>query len=86
MTYSSLPLPPGMLAVINFYVDLKGNFTEHTYEVKANGLLMDQYSNKVIISGIHITPMQTDTIIPFIVINLPIESIFLSKQEVLYDF
>ena len=34
MTYSSLTLPPRMLAVINVYMDLKRNSTEHTYEVK----------------------------------------------------
>ena len=34
LTYSSLNLPPRMLAVINVYVDLKGNSTEQTYEVK----------------------------------------------------
>ena len=64
MTYSSLPLPPRMLAVINVHVDLKGNSTEYTYEVKPNSLLMDQYPNMVIIPVIHITPKQTDTIAP----------------------
>ena len=37
----------------------------------------------VIIPVIHISPMQTDTIVPFIIINLSTESIFLSKCEVL---
>ena len=83
MTNSSLTLPPRMLAVINVHVDLKGNPTEHTYEVKPNSFLMDQYPNMVIIPVIHITPMQTDTIIPFIIIHLSTESIFLSKHEVL---
>ena len=45
-----------MLAVINGHVDLKGNSTEHAYEVKPNSPLMDQYPNMVIISVIHITP------------------------------
>ena len=72
-----------MLAVINVYVDLKGDSTEHTYEVKPNSLLMDEYPNMVIIPVIHITPMQVDTIIPFTVINLSTESIFLSKCKVL---
>ena len=49
MTYSSLISPPRMLAVINVHVDLKGNSTQHTYEVKPNSLLMDQYPNMVII-------------------------------------
>ena len=83
MTYSSLTLPPRMLAVLNFYVDLKENSTVHTYGVKPNSLLMDQYPNMVIIPVIHITTMQTDTIIYFIVINLSTKSIFLSKCEAL---
>ena len=57
MTYSSLILPPRILAVINVYVDLKGNSAEHTYEVKPNSLFMDQYPNMVIIPVIHITLM-----------------------------
>ena len=57
MTYSSLTLPSRTLAVINVHVDLKGNSTEHTYEVKPNSLLMGQYPNMVIITVIHITPM-----------------------------
>ena len=57
MTYSSLTLPPRTLAVINVHVDLKVNSTEHNYEVKPSSLLVDQYSNMVIIPVIHITPM-----------------------------
>ena len=83
MTCSSLILPPRTLAVINVHVDLKGNFTEHTYEVKPNSLLMDQHPNMVIIPVIHITPKQTDTIDPFFIITLSTESIFLSKSEIL---
>ena len=83
MTYSSLPLPSRMLAVINIHVDLKETSTEHTYEVKQNSLLVDQYANMVIIHVIYIMPVQTDTIILFIIINLSTESIFLSKCEVL---
>ena len=83
MTYSSLTLPPRMLAVINVHVFLKVNSTEHIYEVKPNSLLKEQYPNMVIIPVIHITPMQTDTIVPFIVSNLSIKPIFLSKCEML---
>ena len=44
---------------------------------------MDQYHNMGSIPVIHMTPLQTDTIIPFILINLSAESIFLSKHEVI---
>ena len=40
MTYSSLTLPPRILAVVSVHVDLKENSTEHTYEVKPNSFLM----------------------------------------------
>ena len=33
---------------------------------------MDQYPNKVIIPVIHMTPKHTDTIVPFVIINLSI--------------
>ena len=39
MTSSSLTLPPMTLAVIDVYIDLKGNSTEHIYDVKPNGFL-----------------------------------------------
>ena len=83
MTYSSLNLHPRMLDVINVYVNLKGNSTEHICEVKPYSLLMDEYPNMVIIPVIHIIPPQTDTIIPFVIISLATESIFISKHEVL---
>ena len=83
MTCSNLPLPPRTLAVINVHVDLKVNSAEHTYDVKPNSLLMDWYPNIVVVPVIHIMPKQTETIIPFIVINLSTESIFLSKCEAL---
>ena len=70
MTYSSLTLPPMTLAVISIHVDLKENSTQYTYKVKPNSFLMDQYPSMVIIPIIHITPLWTDTIIPFIIINL----------------
>ena len=44
---------------------------------------MDQHPNMAIIPVIQIITMQTDTIIPLIIINLSTESIFLSKCKVL---
>ena len=69
MTCSNLTLLPRTLAVINVHVDLKVNSVEHNYEVKPNSLLMDQYPNMVVMPVIHIMPRQTDTTIPFIVID-----------------
>ena len=43
MTYSSLTLPLRTLEVINVHVELKGSYTEHTYEVRPKSVLMDQY-------------------------------------------
>ena len=83
VTYSSLTLPPRMLAVINVHVDLKGTPTEHPYEVKPYSLLMDQYPYMVIIPVICITPKKTDIVVSFVVINLLTESIFVSKHEIL---
>ena len=77
MTYCNLNLLPRTLAVINIHMDSRVNSAEHTYEVKANSLLMNQYPNMVVMPVINKTPRQTDTIIPFIVINLSTESIFL---------
>ena len=83
MTYSSLILPPRMLAVVSVHVDLKENSKEHTYNVKPNSFLLDQYPNMVIMPVFHIMPMWTDTTIPFIIINLSTELTFLAKCEVL---
>ena len=83
VTCSSITLPPRTLAVVSVHVDLKENSTVHTYEVKPNGFLMDQYPNMVIIPVIHIMPMWTDTTFPFVIINLSTKPIFLAKHEVL---
>ena len=83
MTYSSLNLPTRMLAVINVHVEMKGNSTEHIYEVKPKSLLMDQHPNMVIIPVIHITSKQTDTIVSFVIINLSTKSVLLSRHEIL---
>ena len=83
MNYYSLTLPPRTLEVIDVHVDLKGNSTEHTNEVKPNSLLRDQHPNMAIIPVIHITPKQTDTTVPFVLINLSTKSFFLSKCEIL---
>ena len=83
MTYSSLTLPPMVLAVLNVHVYLKKNSTEHIYDVKLNSFLMDQNPNMVIILVINIAPMWTDTIIPFITINPSTASTFLFKCEIL---
>ena len=72
LAYSSLTVPPRILAVIDVHVYLKGNSMEHTSKVKPNGLLMDQYPNMVIMPVIHIMPKQTDTVVPFVIINMPI--------------
>ena len=44
---------------------------------------MVQYPNMVIIPVIHIMPVWTDTTIPFIIINMSTEHIFLAKCKVL---
>ena len=84
MTYSSLNLPPMMLAVINVHVDLKENSMQNMpMKSKQTVFLMDEYPIMVIIPAIHITPKQIDTIAPFIIINLSTKSIFLPKHEIL---
>ena len=83
MTYYSITFLSRMLTVINVHVDLKGDSTECTYEVKPYSLLMVQYPNMVNIPVINIPPMWTVAIVPFVVINLSTESTFLSKHEVL---
>ena len=83
MICCNLTLPPRTLAKINVHVDLKVHSAEHTYEVKPNSLLMDQYPIVVVMPVIHIMPRWTDTIVSFILINFSTESIFLSKYEVL---
>ena len=62
---------------------MKGNSTEHAYEVKLNSPIMDQYPNMVIIPVIHITPKQIDTIVSFVIIKLSTTIIFISKHEIL---
>ena len=83
MTCSNIILPPRMLAIVSFYMDLKENSTEHTYKVRPNGFLMDQYPNMLITPVIHITLIQSDTTISVIIINPSTKPIFLVKCEVL---
>ena len=44
---------------------------------------MDQQPNMVIMLVIHITLKQTNTIFPFVIINLSTKSVFLSKHNIL---
>ena len=83
MTCSNLTLLPRTLTVINVHAYVKVNSAEHTCEVKLNILLMDWYPNTVVVPVIHITPSWSDTSIPFTIINISTESIFLSKCAVL---
>ena len=81
MTCSSLILPHRTLAVVSVHVDLKESSTKHTYAVKPNSFLVDQYHNMVIIPVIHIMQMWADNTIPFVIINLSTKPIFLAKHE-----
>ena len=80
ITYSSLTLPPRTLSVINVHEDLKGNSTEDAYQVKPNSFHMDQSPYMVIIPVIHITPVQTNTISPFIKICPLNQSFFINMK------
>ena len=71
--YSNLILPPRTLAVVSVHVGFEENPSEHTYRVKPNSFLMDQYPNLVIIPVIYMMPMPTDTTILSVIINLSLE-------------
>ena len=83
MTYTNLILPPRMLVVLSVYKSLKENSSEHTYEVKPNKFLMDQYPNMVVIPVIYMMPMWTDITTIFIITNLSMKPIFLAKCKIL---
>ena len=72
LTHTNFSLPPRILAILNAWVELRGNPQDHT-----------QYPSMVVMPAIHISPKWTATIILFVLVNLSTESIFLSKNEIL---
>ena len=78
MTCTCFILPPRMLTILNVQVELRGNPQDHTYKVKPNSFLTNQYQNMVVIHTIHILLKQTATVTLFVLGNL-VNRVCLSK-------
>ena len=83
LAYLNYTLPPRILAIFNAWVELRENPQEHTDEVRPNNFLSDQYPCMAIIPAIHIVLKQTARVVPYVLVNLSIESNFLSKNKIL---
>ena len=80
---NSMTLPGRTLAVIYMNNNLNPEQSGHLYEMKPNYLLTNKYPNLCILPMKHNVDLHKNENVPFVVINLLMDSIYLSKGEIM---
>ena len=80
---NSITLPGGSLAVVCVCNDLEPDPSGQMYEVEPSQILNDKYPNVCIIPMIHNVDVHKTENVPFVVINLSTEDVYLLKGEVM---
>ena len=78
-----IDIPGRTLAVLNVTVDIRKEHCNTTFNVKANRLLINEYPNLIAIPTIHNIQNTQNPVIPYVLINLSTESVYLPKRELL---
>jgi predicted aspartyl protease len=77
-------IPGRSYIVLNVKVDLKEEDMGHFYDIQINDLLQDEYPNLRVIPAIHkVDAWKHVTLIPYLMVNLCTEAVFLQKNEIL---
>ena len=84
LKWTTLNLLPRTSAVMNAGVELKGKPKNKMSVVKTNNFLSHQHLNLVVPPAIHILTKHVNMIVPFVLVNLVTESIFLDKHDILF--
>ena len=79
---SGIHIPGRTLAVLNVHSSVHQNDIGQFYNVRANSLLEDEYLYLQIVSTLHKVDNSNTTLIPFVMINLGEDYIFLPKGQV----
>ena len=79
---SGIHIPVRMVAVLNINSSLHQNDIGQFYNVRANSLLEDEYPHLQIVPTLHKVDNTNTTLIPFVMINLAEDYIFLPKGQV----
>ena len=78
-----MTLPGRILAVVHVNNDLKHEQSGQLYEIEPNHLLTEEYPNLYIIPMIHNVDIYKTADVPLVVINFSIDSVYLSKGEIM---
>ena len=79
---SGIHIPGRTVAVLNVNSSIHQNYIGQFYNVRANSLLEDEYPQLQIVPTLHKVDNTNTTLIPFVMINLGEDYIFLPKGQV----
>ena len=79
---SGVYIPDGMVAVLNVNSSIQQYDVGQVYNVRANSLLEDEYPQLQIIQTLHKVDDTNQTLIPFVMVNLGEDHVFLPKGQV----
>ena len=82
-TRQCINIPPRSLMVLNAKATIDKHMEEGLYEVVPNFLLRDEYPESVLIPTIHNVEISETKCIPYVLLNLSKEEIFLRKGQIL---
>ena len=80
---SSITIPGRMLAVVQVNNTLTLEQSGHLYEIEPNYLLTNEHPNLYIIPPIHYVDVYKPEIVPLVVINFSLDSMYLSKGDIM---
>ena len=82
-TKNHIDIPGRTLAVLNVTVDIRKEHCDTSFNVQANRLLINEYPNLIAIPTIHNVKNVQNPVIPYVLINLCTESVYLPKRTLL---
>ena len=77
-----MDIPPRAIAVLNVVSNLKKEDTGQIFNIRRNNLLSDEYPQLQIIPSIHEVDNFNNNLIPFLMVNLGEDSVYLPKGHV----
>ena len=78
-TKNHIDIPGRTLAVLNIRVDVRKEHWNKDFYVKANRLLINEYPNLIAIPTIHIVRNAQNPVIPYVLVNLSTDQVYLPK-------
>ena len=82
-TKNHIDIPGRTLAVLNVTVDVRKEHWNKDFHVKANRLLINEYLNLIAIPTIHIVGNAQNPVIPYVLVNLSTDQVYLPKRKLL---